>query len=88
MEQDAFLTLCRLARLELDLQERLDFGAKFESLLGFVEKVRTWESAGPAHDEQPGSKLVLRRDTVEEYEWPEGGQHVYSAPRTIDFEDQ
>jgi Asp-tRNA(Asn)/Glu-tRNA(Gln) amidotransferase C subunit len=101
MEDTLLDQLCGLARLELAADERGDFKAKFERLLGFVEQVQTYGGAGiPARqDPQAGmpappseslamhDELELRRDVPQPFEWPAGFVHNYRVPQVIAFSE-
>jgi Asp-tRNA(Asn)/Glu-tRNA(Gln) amidotransferase C subunit len=88
--EDALLDqLCSLARLELSADERGDFKAKFERLLGFVEQVQSYESDSGAEAGATGlamhDELTPRRDVPVQFEWPASTVHDYRVPQVIAF---
>jgi Asp-tRNA(Asn)/Glu-tRNA(Gln) amidotransferase C subunit len=77
--------LCALARIELSPEERDDFRAKFESLLGFVEVVQSYAGSDDQAPLAMLDQLEPRRDVAVQFEWPAGTFHYYRVPQVIAF---
>ena len=86
MDRHTFTHLCQLARLELTDREAGEFEAKFQRLLGFVEKLLEYTPVSTGAPMTLADKLELRRDFIEPFEWPEDTVHNYRVPAVIDFE--
>ena len=86
MDRRTFDHLCDLARLQLSDDEFVEFERKFQKLLGFVDKVQSYEPQSEGPPLVMKQKVDLRRDTPETMPWPEGTAHDYRVPQIIDFE--
>lgn len=86
MDRHTFTHLCQLARLELTDHEVGEFEAKFQRLLGFVDKLLEYAPESTGTPMTLADKVELRRDNVEPFDWPEDMVHDYRVPQVIDFE--
>lgn len=76
-----------LAKLELSTEEEVDFSAKFDRLLAFVEQVKSFDAVRDGKLSAL-ARLDLRRDNPVVFEWPEGTRHDYRVPQVIQTEGE